>query len=141
MLSSSCWSVNSNSSVCRKVDLHTGCRLLLDMSTVEVSDRQMTCGAAEDGLITYIRTDSPTLDETSAKEIREAVEAIYGLDFLSDEANLYKYALLDNQGSLMLCLTLDFNRTVEGGASGVPASFSLGLQDRLFSHELRLNHA
>ena len=51
----------------------------------------MTCGAAEDGLITYMRTDSPTLDDDAALEIREAVEAIYGLDFLSDEANLYKY--------------------------------------------------
>ncbi|KAL3144457.1 hypothetical protein ABBQ32_004201 [Trebouxia sp. C0010 RCD-2024] len=47
-------------------------------------------GESDEGLITYMRTDSPTLDDTAAQEIREAVKAIYGLDFLSSEANLYK---------------------------------------------------
>lgn len=52
--------------------------------------------AADEGLITYMRTDSPTLDDTAAQEIREAVKAIYGLDFLSSEANLYKYAAIEH---------------------------------------------
>lgn len=43
-----------------------------------------------------MRTDSPTLDDEAAQEIREAVKAIYGLDFLSSEANFYKYTALEH---------------------------------------------
>ena len=49
----------------------------------------MACGVAE-GLISYIRTDSPSLDAAAAKDICQAVQRLWGAEYLADAPNLYK---------------------------------------------------
>ena len=43
-----------------------------------------------DGLISYMRTDSPTLDETLARKISDTVAAVFGDEFVADALRLYK---------------------------------------------------
>ena len=43
-----------------------------------------------DGLISYMRTDSPTLDENLARKISDTVAAVFGDEFVADALRLYK---------------------------------------------------
>jgi DNA topoisomerase-1 len=44
----------------------------------------------EEGLITYMRTDSPNLSKQAIDGAREAIEGLYGKDYLSPEPRQYK---------------------------------------------------
>lgn len=48
------------------------------------------CHAA-DGLITYMRSDSPSLEEDPAEFIRDAAGAIWGKEYLANAPKLYKW--------------------------------------------------
>ena len=50
-------------------------------------------GTAGEGLITYMRTDGLQMSEEALVEIRGAVAATYGQDFIPAAPRIYKYAV------------------------------------------------
>ena len=46
--------------------------------------------AAAEGLITYIRTDSPAMDADAVQEVRQAISDVYGSKFLASGPLTYQ---------------------------------------------------
>jgi len=44
----------------------------------------------ESGLITYMRTDSPTMSKEGTQAARDEIEALYGKEYLSEKARIFK---------------------------------------------------
>ncbi len=57
----------------------------------------MTVCYPADGLITYMRTDSSSLEATAAHILYRAAARVFGEAFLADEPNPYMYEQLHSQ--------------------------------------------
>ena len=75
-------------------------------------------GLYEDGLITYMRTDSVTLSADAIRGIRERVETRYGKEYLSDKPRRFKTKSQSAQ---------EAHEAIRPAGNGMPTATELGL--------------
>lgn len=57
---------------------------------IEATLQNITVIAVAEGLITYIRTDSPAMDADTLQGVRHGIATVFGKEYLADDAIMYK---------------------------------------------------